>query len=169
MSHNNPNSLRYRLKGQITGFLEGIRAIIVMPKKIRFLFLTIIMWFLYFLTTYLGFFAIDATKHLAPMTGVTLLAIGSLGILAPVPAGIGTYHFITIATLSMLYDVGSEPATAYAYLSHIMQVFLILSTTGALWVFRLLIKDKNLVLSPEKSQLATPLKSSQDTLPSENI
>jgi len=110
----------------------------MMQNKLRFLALTFIIWILYFLTAFLGFLAIEATQHLPIMAGVTLLAMGSLGILAPVPAGIGTFHFITIATLTMLYGIASEPATTYAYLSHIMQVFLIIATTGTIWIYRFL-------------------------------
>lgn len=136
LSDSKPGSFAFGIKSQIKGFREGLQSVFLMREKTHFLILSFIIWFLYFLTAYLGFMAIDATRHLTPMAGITLLAMGSLGILAPVPAGIGTYHFITIATLTLLYGVNSEPATSYAYLSHLMQVFLILATTGAIWVFR---------------------------------
>lgn len=136
LSDSKPGSFAFGIKSQIKGFKEGVESIFLMREKTQFIILSFLIWFLYFLTAYLGFMAIDATRHLTPMAGITLLAMGSLGILAPVPAGIGTYHFITIATLTLLYGVSSEPATSYAYLSHIMQVFLILATTGAIWVFR---------------------------------
>lgn len=136
LTDSKPGSFAFGIKSQIKGFREGLQSVFLMREKTHFLILSFIIWFLYFLTAYLGFMAIDATRHLTPMAGITLLAMGSLGILAPVPAGIGTYHFITIATLTLLYGVNSEPATSYAYLSHLMQVFLILATTGAIWLFR---------------------------------
>jgi len=136
LSDSKPGSFAFGIKSQIKGFREGLQSVFLMREKTHFLILSFIIWFLYFLTAYIGFMAIDATRHLTPMAGITLLAMGSLGILAPVPAGIGTYHFITIATLTLLYGVNSEPATSYAYLSHLMQVFLILATTGAIWAFR---------------------------------
>lgn len=105
-----------------------------MKQKGWFIFYSVLIWGFYFLTAYLCFFAIEATSHLSPMAGLTLLAVGSLGILAPVPGGIGTYHFITIATLTKLYNIAPEPATSYAYLSHAMQMFLIIGTGGVLWL-----------------------------------
>jgi len=144
LSDSKPGSFTFGIKSQMNGFKEGIQSVFLMREKIHFLILSITIWFLYFLTAYLGFMAIDATRHLTPMAGITLLAMGSLGILAPVPAGIGTYHFITIATLTLLYGVNSEPATSYAYLSHLMQVFLILATTGAIWVFRFIRTERQL-------------------------
>ncbi|HAJ99460.1 MAG TPA: hypothetical protein DCM62_05500 [Bacteroidales bacterium] len=138
LADSRPESKGARLKNQIIGFKEGIKTMYMMQNKFRFIVLTFIIWILYFLTAFLGFLAIEATQHLPIMAGVTLLAMGSLGILAPVPAGIGTFHFITIATLTMLYGIASEPATTYAYLSHIMQVFLIIATTGTIWIYRFL-------------------------------
>ncbi len=43
------------------------------------------------------------TSHLGLRAGITLLAIGSLGIVAPVPGGIGAYHFIGKAVLVQLF------------------------------------------------------------------
>lgn len=130
-----PGSFSYKLYRQLRGFADGIKTLWRMEKKAWFLFYSVLIWFFYFLTAYLCFFAIGATAHLSPMAGLTLLAVGSLGILAPVPGGIGTYHFITIATLTQLYNIASEPATSYAYLSHAMQMFLIVGTWGILWLF----------------------------------
>lgn len=129
-----PGSFKHKVKEQLRGFLLGLKSIWKMRQKGLFIFHSIIIWALYFLTAYLAFFAIEATSHLSPMAGITLLAVGSLGILAPVPAGIGTYHFMTISTLTMLYKITPEPATSYAYLSHAMQVLLILGTNGVLWL-----------------------------------
>jgi len=142
----NPGSLKHRLKNQIKGFLDGLKSLWKIRKIGLFVFYSVIIWALYFLTAYLAFFSIGATSHLSPMAGITLLAVGSLGILAPVPAGIGTYHFMTITTLTMLYNITPEPATSYAYLSHAMQMVLIIGTNGVLWLIYSF-KWKNLVRS----------------------
>jgi uncharacterized protein (TIRG00374 family) len=142
----NPGSLKHKLKDQIKGFLEGLKSLWKVRQIGLFVFYSIVIWALYFLTAYLAFFSIEATSHLSPMAGITLLAVGSLGILAPVPAGIGTYHFMTITTLTMLYNITPEPATSYAYLSHAMQMVLIIGTNGVLWLIYSF-KWKNLVRS----------------------
>jgi uncharacterized protein (TIRG00374 family) len=129
-----PGSFGYKLRRQLRGFANGIKTLWMMGHKSLFLIYTLIIWVLYFFTAYLGFFAIDATSHLLPLAGITLLVVGSLGIVAPVPGGIGTYHFITILTLTQLYGIASEPATSYAYISHAMQMVLIILTGGALWL-----------------------------------
>ncbi len=129
-----PGTFSHKLHRQLRGFANGVKTLWRMKQKGWFIFYSVLIWGFYFLTAYLCFFAIEATSHLSPMAGLTLLAVGSLGILAPVPGGIGTYHFITIATLTKLYNIAPEPATSYAYLSHAMQMFLIIGTGGVLWL-----------------------------------
>lgn len=129
-----PDSLGYKLRRQLRGFANGIKTLWRMRRKGWFLVYSLVIWGLYFLNAYLSFFAIGATSHLSPVAGITLLAVGSLGILAPVPGGIGTYHFITIATLTQLYHIAPEPATSYAYITHAGQMILIIGTSAILWL-----------------------------------
>jgi glycosyltransferase 2 family protein len=117
-----PGSFFHKIKRHFSGFLNGIKTIKRMRGKGWFILQTVLIWGLYYFTVYLCFFAITATSHLSPFVGFTLLAVGSLGILAPVPGGIGTYHFLTIITLTELYSIASEPATSYAYITHATQI-----------------------------------------------
>ncbi len=112
----------HKLQRHLSGFLYGIKTIKKMRGKALFMLQSLLIWTLYYLTVYLCFFAIPATSHLSPAAGLTLLAVGSLGILAPVPGGIGTYHFMTIITLTELYSISAEPATSYAYIAHATQI-----------------------------------------------
>ncbi len=114
------------LKMQIKGMVSGVNTIRYMRKKWTFLFYTFMIWFNYFLMVYLCFFAIEGTLHLGLTEGVTVLSLGSLGIVAPVPGGIGTYHFIVIKTLTELYNITPEAAVSYAYIAHASQILMLL-------------------------------------------
>lgn len=116
------SGLFYKVQSHFKGFINGVKTIKRMRGKGWFILHTILIWGLYYMTVYLCFFAIPATSHLSPVAGFTLLAVGSLGILAPVPGGIGTYHFLTIITLRELYEIAPEPATSYAYIAHANQI-----------------------------------------------
>ena len=116
------SGLFYKVQRHFKGFINGVKTIKRMRGKGWFILHTILIWGLYYMTVYLCFFAIPATSHLSPVAGFTLLAVGSLGILAPVPGGIGTYHFLTIITLRELYEIAPEPATSYAYIAHANQI-----------------------------------------------
>ncbi len=144
------DTFAYKLKRQLRGFVNGIKTLWKMGSKVLFVFYSLLIWALYFLTAYLGFFALTATSHLSPMAGLTLLAVGSLGILAPVPGGIGTYHFITIATLTQLYAIAPEPATSYAYISHALQMVVIIGTSGLLWLWFSFLKKPARIEQPKQ-------------------
>jgi glycosyltransferase 2 family protein len=142
----------YKLRRQWIGFGHGVKTLWRMERKGAFLFQTFLIWGMYFLTVYLCFFALGATSHLSPMAGLTLLAVGSLGILAPVPGGIGTYHFITIITLTELYGIITEQATSYAYIAHAAQMLIVLLAGGAAWLALSLQQNKTQpsgILNPE--------------------
>ncbi len=131
----------YKMKRQYRGFLNGFKTIMTMRGKGWFAAYTFVIWGLYYMTLYLCFFAIGATAHLGLLSALTLLAVGSLGILAPVPGGIGTYHFLTIITLTELYGISSEPATSYAYITHATQIVVNIVAGTASW-FILSMKKK---------------------------
>lgn len=136
-------SFFFRLKRHLYGFSRGFRTITTMRGKGWFVLYTLLIWGLYYLTVYLCFFAIQATSHLTPLAGLTLLAVGSLGILAPVPGGIGTYHFLTIITLRELYAIPSEPATSYAYITHATQIVVNVLAGSLAWILLSIKKEKS--------------------------
>jgi uncharacterized protein (TIRG00374 family) len=139
-----PDSFWFKVRIQLEGLLNGVKTLWRTDSKLLFLAYTFLIWFLYFAVVFVVFIAIEATSHLSVSAGITLLAIGSLGFLAPVPGGIGTYHFVTIATLTQLYLIEQEPATSYAYISHGMQMLSIIVTSAILWAL-LIIKNKTIV------------------------
>jgi hypothetical protein len=52
----------------------------------------------------------------------SVMNIGALGILVPSPGGVGSYHLITVETLTGLYDVHASTAASYAVLTHGVQL-----------------------------------------------
>jgi len=132
-----------KLKRVLAGFADGIIAIKHIEHKGAFILHTLFIWSMYFLMTYLCVFSLSATSHLKIADGLTLLVMGSLGIVAPVPGGIGAYHFIIIKTLVELFSINSASATSFAYISHAAQGVLI--TTLGLFAFAaLFLKNKKI-------------------------
>ncbi len=120
---NKPFYLKFRRI--IAGFSEGIKAIALIKNKGLFLLHTLFIWCMYFLMTYLCFFSLGGTSHLSVAAGFTVLIMGSIGIVAPVPGGIGAYHYIVILTLTQLYGINEAVSTSFAYISHTSQGVLI--------------------------------------------
>lgn len=123
----------------VKGFLEGIKTIKRMPNKGAFLFWTGVIWMFYILMTYVAFFALTATSHLNFGDGITVMALGSLGIVAPVPGGIGAYQFIVKAILVEIYAIASEPAASFSIILWATQSVLILAL-GVLSYYMLLFR-----------------------------
>ena len=135
------NSFFSKINEFISGFFTGLKTILTLKKRWLFLFYTFIIWFMYFCMTYFVFFTMDATSDLTVIDGITVLAIGSLGMVAPVPGGIGAYHFIVKAILVELYFIPSAIAASWATLIHTSQGVLIL-VVGALSYFLIFLQKK---------------------------
>jgi uncharacterized protein (TIRG00374 family) len=110
----------------LRGLLAGVKTIMKIKHKWSFLGLTVVIWTLYTLMTYTAFFALEATTGLSFFDAITVMALGSLGMVAPVPGGIGAYQFIVKAILTEIFLVPSEPAVSYAIILWAAQSFMIL-------------------------------------------
>ena len=128
------SGLASKIKRQLVGFLRGMASLVFVKRKILFLTYTFFIWVLYFLMVYLCFFALESTSELGIAAGFMILIMGSLGVVAPVPGGVGTYHFVVIITLTELYGIAPEPATSYAYLAHASQIVMVLILGIFSWV-----------------------------------
>jgi len=100
----------------LTDFSEGIKSIIRMEKKGLFILYTILIYLMYFLMTYVVFFSFDFTKDLGLMVALSILVMGSLGIMA-VQGGLGAYHLLVAQTL-LIYGIAIADGEAFALVMH---------------------------------------------------
>lgn len=121
----------------VIGVAQGVRTIDRMKQKGMFLLYTFLIWFFYILMMWVPFYMLDETSRLDFLAGVTLLAIGSLGIVAPVPGGIGAYHFIGKAVLVELYAISGNTAGSFVAITHAAQTLLnvVVGAFGYLMLF----------------------------------
>ncbi len=113
-----------KIQDFLSGLLEGIKTIMKLRQKWLFLVYTFVIWFFYALMVYLPLLMLEETSHLTFINGLTILAIGSLGIVAPVPGGIGAYHFIVKTVLYEIFNVGANASGSYAVITHTGQTIL---------------------------------------------
>ncbi len=128
----------------LEGFIGGLKSIAQLKKRALFLFYTFMIWGLYLAMIILPFYSFEATSVLNILDGMTVLAIGSLGIVAPTPGGIGSYHFIITELFIQLYNIPAQAAAAYATANHAAQTILILVAGGISYILLLLNKRKPL-------------------------
>ncbi|HSG67608.1 MAG TPA: lysylphosphatidylglycerol synthase transmembrane domain-containing protein [Bacteroidales bacterium] len=125
------------------GLVDGIKTIKRTEKKGLFMLYTALIWGLYTLMIYLPFHSLEATSSLNFGDALTVMSIGSLGIVAPVPGGIGTYHFIVKAILFELYGVPQASAASFATITHAAQTLMIIVVGGFSFLMLFLQKNTN--------------------------
>jgi uncharacterized membrane protein YbhN (UPF0104 family) len=86
-----------------------------------FLLSTFFLWVIYYLMGYVIFFALQETSHLGFNAGLAVLVAGTLGMIVPVNAGIGAYHFL-VASILLNYTISYEEGLFFATLIHGSQV-----------------------------------------------
>lgn len=109
-----------KIGGALRSFTEGFSAIKRLKNKPLFIAHTIFIWTMYFLMTYLAFFAFDFTENLSVNNALVVFIMGSLGIIFPSPGGIGTWHYMIILSLS-IYGIGNIEASTFALVLHTFQ------------------------------------------------
>ncbi|MDD2279424.1 MAG: lysylphosphatidylglycerol synthase transmembrane domain-containing protein [Bacteroidales bacterium] len=106
------------------GLIDGLKSAFTMKKRWAFLGYTLLLWFLYWLMTWMLVFATQATSGLSAIDGFFLLVVGTLGMAAPVQGGFGAFHVIIAMALG-IYGISWEDGLVYAVISHESQTLLI--------------------------------------------
>jgi len=111
-----------KLKDMLRGFIDGLKTIGNLKNRNLFFLYTVLIWFMYFLMSYVCFFSFPATSHLGWMAGLAAMVFGGFGWAAPVQGGFGTFHAIVTQTL-VIFGVAEDDGLAFAILAHATQVF----------------------------------------------
>ena len=127
------------------GFLDGIKSIFTMEKKGLFILYTLLIWGFYVVMTWLPFYMLPETSHLGLTEAVTLLGLATLGVVAPVPGGIGVYHYIGILLLNGFYGISESAAVSFVTINHTSQMIFYLITGCASYVIMFFIDRRKAV------------------------
>lgn len=126
----------------VKGVIEGLQAVMKLERKWEFLFHTLFIWVSYALMTWVVVFALPGiTDSLTMVDGIFLLVIGSMGMVVPVQAGIGAFHWIVSRGLHFVYGLELSEGLAFATLQHESQTLLVL-VLGSIAMFFIFRKRK---------------------------
>ena len=106
-------------------FKSGFFAFKNVYYRADFLLSTLFLWIIYYLMGYIIFFSLPETSHLGFNAGLSILVAGTLGMIVPVNAGIGAYHFL-VASILLNYGISYEGGLFFATLIHGSQVVALL-------------------------------------------
>ena len=122
-------SKQHKLLRKLGSFMlrvkQGFYAIRASQVKKYIVYTTIIKWGLYYLSDYLGVFAIPATAHLDWSVGLAVLMMSSLSFAAPIQGAIGAYHILVSSTL-VGYGTTYKDALLYATVIHAAHLLVII-------------------------------------------
>lgn len=125
-----PTKYRDRADEIVHRFIDGL-GITKMKERFLLMFgLSVLIWFLYALSLYVGFFAFSDTVALAENFGpsIVLLTVSTIAFVFPAPGAFGTYHSFMSFAMVRLYGVDPVTALSYSIITHIIGVII---TTGA--------------------------------------
>ena len=115
-------------------FKDGILSVFKLENKGVFIFYSALIWILYFGMSYAVLKAFPSTSDLHFSAVLSLFAIGSIAMAAPLPGGTGSYHVLVPQGLFFLYQIPLSDAVAFTFIFHGWQT-LIFIVFGALSVF----------------------------------
>jgi len=100
-------SIVQKVKGIFLNIWHGLTSVKSLKNKPLFIIYSLGIWALYWFSTWFGFFAISATRNLTLVDALSVLAMGSVGMIVS-PGGIGAYALLVQKTVAF-YDVPSLP------------------------------------------------------------
>ncbi|MBS1549197.1 MAG: flippase-like domain-containing protein [Bacteroidetes bacterium] len=117
----------------IDGIFQGLTSIFRLKQKAKFLMYTIGIWLSYYFAAYLVCFALPETSHFGIADGFFIIVVGTLGMMIPASGGIGAFHFALkigigalFISLGKSFEEGAAIGLSYAFLSHTMQMVIML-------------------------------------------
>ncbi|WP_341220305.1 lysylphosphatidylglycerol synthase transmembrane domain-containing protein [Polaribacter atrinae] len=128
-----------KIKTFIAGLLEGVTSIFKMKNKWAFIFHTVFIWVMYVAMFWATIPAIEGLH--VPFGGILIGFIAGGFSIAATNGGIGLYP-IAVAGALALFDVPTEPATAFGWIMWTAQTAMII-VFGGLAFFALPIYNKN--------------------------
>jgi hypothetical protein len=96
-----------KIKAIFLNIWHGLTSVRDLKNKPLFFLYTAGIWCMYLLSTWFGFFAIAATRRLSIVDALSVLAMGSVGMIVS-PGGIGAYALLVQKTVAF-YDVPALP------------------------------------------------------------
>lgn len=123
------SGLYMKARDFINGGIEGFMSIRKVRKPLHFWVSTVVIWFMYYLMSYVIVFTMPETSNLPAIAGLSILMMGGIGMAAPVQGGFGTYHLMVSAVL-VIYGIGESDGLFFATVLHSSQTLAVIVFGG---------------------------------------
>ncbi len=108
----------------VSELMRGVFSIIHMKKRWPFMGYTFLIWLMYLLQLWVGFWCLPETSGLSLSTALVVLVYGSVGMIVT-PGGIGLYTLL-VAQMLVVYGVAEVPAQAFGWIAWVAQAAVII-------------------------------------------
>jgi len=140
-----------KVAGFIKGLIDGLKSVAKLKRPWPFIFHSVLIWALYYLSMYISFFAFPFTSSLGLSAALFLLVAGGFGMSAPVQGGIGVYHILVSQGL-MLYGLSQQQGLTFATLVHTLSLVTIV-VLGVISLLLLFAANKQKQVAERKSSM----------------
>ena len=125
-----------KIKDLALGVVKGVKSVYRLRNIGWFVALNFLIFGMYFLQTYVMFFALKSTSSLGLGDALFVLVLSSLALILPVQGGIGAYHWIISMGLT-IFGITREEGMVYATISHSVTaiLFILLGVMSLIFVF----------------------------------
>ncbi len=127
--------------------VSGLKSVNKLSNPFGFWLSSILIWFIYFLTMYTASLGIPSTANLSLGEVLLVMVMGSIGMVAPVQGGIGTFHAL-VAFILIQLGISEEDGKIFAAIIHGTQVLLILTGGLISWVLMVRLPSWNKPVNP---------------------
>ena len=114
----------------------GLRSVGKLRNPVGFAASSITIWIIYFLTMYTVSLGIQSTANLSSSEVLLVMVMGSIGMIAPVQGGIGTFHAL-VAFILIQLGISEQDGKIFAAIIHGTQVLLVIFAGLISWIILL--------------------------------
>jgi glycosyltransferase 2 family protein len=159
-----PLSDNYKQRGGeiLNSFIDGMLIIRQRQNIGAIVLLSVVMWIGYIFMAYLPLLAFDISgTSINLLTGFVLTIVTSVSVLVPTPGATGSFHTMTVESLTRLYGLKREIALGYATLIHAAGYFSVIAI-GLYYLTRYNIKVRDVLDEADSQAVRADLQTHPD-------
>ena len=119
------SSLFKKIRHFLRDLINGIISLKKVENQLGFWGSSVVIWTAYYLTLLFMAWAVPSTASLSLSSILMVMVMGTIGMVAPVQGGIGTFHAL-VAFILMAYGLSDEEGKIFAAITHGSQVLIVI-------------------------------------------
>ncbi|WP_373521257.1 lysylphosphatidylglycerol synthase transmembrane domain-containing protein [Aquiflexum sp.] len=114
-----------KIRHFLRDLINGVISLKKVDNQLGFWGSSFLIWITYYLTLIFMAWAIPSTASLSLSAMLMVMVMGTIGMVAPVQGGIGTFHAL-VAFILMAYGLSNEEGKIFAAITHGSQVLVVI-------------------------------------------